>query len=326
MAIALAMTLFPASDAAAQTQSLSIDQGAQSMTGVQDVLGNQKYLLQDQDLQLLQVSLQGNGSLSTQTSDLFTGNSAVNSQAVDQSFSQSTAPGTFNFSSGVLASEASGKMFNTTNDTVAIIAPVETYFRLTFLDNRSGWNTAVSLTNNFQPGGTVNVQVAMGNFTGTGYAATLAYYSSSTSINWGMRVVAAADPNNEDALVTMGPEYIQANLLRPNPNAIAVGDFNNDGRDEIAILMNDDETIAFYAVDPNSLTITQTGTYVLPSAYTLTGNVTMVAGRFRDCGSNCQTNADLAIVGALFTANTNLLNIVSVIPVQITPQSNGTID
>lgn len=295
------------------------------MTGVTDVLGGQKYLLQVQDLQLLQVNLQSNGVLNTGTSDLFSNNSAINPLGTYQSFSQSTAPGPYDFNHGILASEAAGRMFNTSNDTVAILAPTGTYFRLSFLDNHTPWTTAVSLTS-IPPAGTVSVHVALGKFTGNGYASALAFYQSvSTSgLNWGMRIVAANDPNNEDALVNIGPEFTGNNPaapLAPNPNAIAVGDFNNDGRDEIAILMQDGATIAFYAVDPSSMAITQTSTYQLPAAYSLSGTPTMIAGRFRDCGGNCQTNADLAIVGSLQTSSDP--SILSVLPIAISPQSNG---
>lgn len=313
------------SSAAAQThsQSLSIDPGAQPMSGVTDVLNGQKYLLLDTDLQLVQVNVQ-NDVLNTQAVELYTNDSNILSEN-DISFSQSVGPEPFQFNYGVLASEASGRMFNSTTDTVAISAPVGNYFRLTFLDHYSGWNTAVSLTNAFLPSGTVFVNAAMGRFTPTGYTSTLAMYMSVTSSgsSWGMRVITATDPNNEAALVTMGPEFIgnsSGPQYAPTASAIAVGDFNNDGFDEIAMLMQDGQTINFYSVDPQSLAITQTGTYHLP--YALNANLTMVAGRFRDCGATCQTNADLAIVGTL--ASSTDPNIVSVIPVQITPQTNGT--
>lgn len=322
--VLLALILCLPSCVAAQSQSLLVDQGAQSMSGVTDVLGGQKYLLQNTDLQLLQVNLQNN-VLNTQTVDLFTSNSNIVPQGSYVSFSQSVAPEPFDFGYGVVASEASGRVFDSTTDTVAIIAPVGSYFRLTFLDHFSGWNTAVSLTSVFPPSGNVSVNVAMGNFTTSGYASTLAMYMSHTDpgYSWGMRVVTATDPTNESALVTMGPEFVGNSSglqFAPNASAIAVGDFNNDGLDEIAMLMKDGQTINFYSVNPQSLAITQIGTYQLPDA--LNANLTMVAGRFRDCGANCQTNADLAVVGTL--ANSTDPNIVSVIPVQITPQSNGT--
>src|SRR5207248_181366 len=72
-------------------------------------------------------------------------------------------------------------------------------------------------------------------------------------------------------------------LLTGNPlNAIAAGDFNGDGRREIAgvnITSNGGITLAIYTVDPSSLAITQATSLVLtaPSDASAANPVTHVS-------------------------------------------------
>ena len=64
-----------------------------------------------------------------------------------------------------------------------------------------------------------------------------------------------------------------------NQTSLTVGDFNGDGRDEIAILMNDERTIRFYSVNPDNYNISpmSPATLTLPSPI-YRGN--LIPGRF----------------------------------------------
>lgn len=108
--------------------------------------------------------------------------------------------------------------------------------------------------------------------------------------------------------------------LFPVDGGIVTADFNGDGRDEIAALMSDYQTVAFYSVDPSSFAITQTTSVKLPYQF-VAGQATIAAGVFR---ANTVTSANLpsadaVVIGQLTTGSYGY----SLIPIQVTPGSNG---
>ena len=138
-----------------------------------------------------------------------------------------------------------------------------------------------------------------------------------------------------------GPELSATTLLTPVAGTLVVGDFNGDGRSEIAALLNDYQTVAFYSVDPKTFAIAPITTVKLSANIPTIGNfplkmksgqVAMAAGKFRQCGGNgspCQangvTNADVVVFGQIDTISGNSAATgYSVIPIKITPASGGT--
>ncbi|MGH7868541.1 MAG: FG-GAP repeat domain-containing protein, partial [Candidatus Dormibacteraceae bacterium] len=213
---------------------------------------------------------------------------------------------------------------------------------LTLADS-TGIQSSAPLDSRFRPSGTVFTQVVMGDFNGDGLADPLVFYASVVSgsqTQWGMRALTAADPTKAGSLKE-GPEFYGDTDPVPVTGSIVVGDFNGDGRDEIAFLRTDYHTVAFYSVDPNTLVIAHITTIPLTAnlpngggSFPITmvpGQVALAAGRFRQCGGNgsaCQgngiTNADLVVFGQIDKIeNKHAPNGYSVIPIRITPPSSG---
>lgn len=312
--------------AVAQEQSLTIDQGAPNMSGVTDVTGGQHYLLENDDLVMLQEN-DNNGNLQTQLVTMDTSNSRVSGSPQTTTINSFNPNGAFDptASGTFVAATGTGRMYNTKSDVVATLTAGgpsgESNWWLTLLDPLTHFQYSSAINSRFKPYSQVYTQVVMGDFTGDDLFDPLLFYASvqSGKAEWGMQIFAAADPDTE-AAPQEGPELYGNQQPVPVTNAITVGDFNNDGRDEIAALLTDYQTIAFYSVDPKTLAITQTSTIKLPVTMT-SGQVTLAAGKFRDCGAGtCRTNDDLAVVGQIANSTYGY----SVIPIQITPQSNGT--
>jgi hypothetical protein len=315
------------------------DTGAPDMSHVTDVTPGWKYLLQDDDLAMVTVNANPDGTLRTSLVTMGTSNSSIEGtpQAIPITNSQP-----FNFQSGVVASEASGRMFNTNLDTIAILTAGGDGWDLA-LANVNGVQSSTRLQTSFLPSGTIYEQVVMGEFNGDGLADPLVFYTKTDSGNvaWGIKALAADsenDPGLKGPRLKEGPEF-KGITGPPVAGSVVVGDFNGDGRDEIAALLNDYQTIAFYSVDPNTLAITQTATLQLSanlqayedSPVTMTpGQVALAAGHFRQCGGNgsaCQahglTNADLVVFGQIKKIGSRSVDPgYSVIPIRITPSSS----
>ena len=336
LALAAVLALCPS----VRAQSSTNDSGAPNMSGVTDVTPGWKYLLQNDDLAMVQVTQAADGTVTTSLVTMDTSNSGLS--GTPQNIPISSFTPAFIPTKGVPASEASGRIFNTNTDTVAVLTAVQFGWEFAFADS-NGVLSSTQLTSKFAPFNTVYTQVVMGDFNGDGLADPLGFYASvdlAGAVQWGMTALTAVDPTQGPYLKT-GPQLYGNTQLSPIPGSIVVGDFNGDGRDEIAALLDDYQTIAFYSVDPNTLAITQTTTVKLAAEIPTIGNfpITMVsgqvalaAGKFRQCGGNgspCQangtTNADLVVFGQINTISDKTAAYgYSVIPIKITPGSGGT--
>ena len=300
------------------------------MSKVKDVINGQHVLLQNDDITMLQVS-QDHGSVTTSLVTLDTSDSKLSDKPQTTAITKSTYTGAFDPSQGVTASQGTGRMYNTKKDIIALLNAVDSSdtpplasdaWMLTLYDPPvGGFQKNIQLESSFKPYGAVYTQLAMGDFNGDGLSDPLVFYLSlnASKIEWGMKVLTAADPNAEGSLKE-GPEFHSSGDPVPVTGSIVVGDFNGDGRDEIAALLTDYQTIAFYTVDPTTLTITQIHT-VKMGVKMVSGQVALAAGRFRNQGSD-PTNADLVVFGQIDQKG----NGYSVIPFKITPTntSDGT--
>jgi len=296
------------------------------MSGVTDVTGGMKYLLENDDMVMLKVD-NSNGVVTTSLITFDTANSTLS--GTPQTTIISTSPSNGGFDSGVMASQATGRMYNTKSDIIAALSAVDNGafpdWSFTLLDPLTGFHYATQLNSKFIPYHTVLTHVVMGDFNGDELADPLVFYFSvranGNDARWGMKVLTAANPKTEGP-PTEGPELYGdgGTGLAPVAGSIVVGDFNGDSRDEIAALLNDYQTIAFYSVDPKTLVITQTHT-VKMGVKMLAGQVALAAGRIRNQSPSI-TNADLVVFGQIDGGK----NGYSVIPLRITPtyKSDGT--
>jgi hypothetical protein len=322
-------------------QKLNNDDGAPNMSNVTDVTPGWKYLLQNDDLAMVQVTQNSDNSLTTSLTTTDTSKSGLSGTQKVITIANDNS-GDVPLGSGILASEASGRMFNISTDIIAVLTESGGRWNLALADS-TGVQSSILLTTNIYPLFKIYTQVVMGDFNGDGLGDPLLFYASDPpgDTYWGMKALTAADPTKAGA-PKEGPEFYNHNQtgLMPVAGSIVVGDFNGDGKDEIAALLNDYQTIAFYSVHPNTLAITQTSTVKLTAEIPLIGNfpiimtsrqVALAAGKFRQCGGNgnpCQangiTNADLVVFGQINTINGNgAANGYSVIPIRITPGSGG---
>lgn len=328
----------------AQTPPCPPDQdcGAPHMKNVTDVLPDHKYLLKNDDLSLLQVSQ--SGSTITESVISYDSNNSQFSGPSTTNLSIYNSTGVFDPRAGIVASEASGRMYNVKHDTIGLLnaaelSPGNTAWLFTPYPPNPVHN--YQLASRFKPYGTVYTQLVMADFNGDGLADGLAFYASVSNgaAEWGMQVVTAGNPNVEGSL-SEGPQYYGNTQPVPVTGTVTVGDFNGDGRNEIAVLLTDYQTIAFYQVDPKTLAITPVPdshdssrplTVTLPNLTMVSTQVALTAGRFRQCGGNgptCQANgvthADLVVFGQIDKYNGHQADYgFSVIPIKITPNYNG---
>jgi hypothetical protein len=323
-------------------QSSNMDAGSPSMSNVTDVTPGWKYLLQNDDLAMVQVNT-NSGVTSTSLLSMNTSKSALSGTQLNIPVANSTIPSSVDTTNSSLAAEAAGRMFNTNTDAVGMLYVYGSEWAFSVI-NSTGVQASTKLNASFAPNGTVRTQVVMGDFTGDGLADPVAFYTDtningSSDVKWGMIAITAAD-STKPWNFRVGPE-LGGDALAPVAGTIVVGDFNGDGRDEIAALLNDYQTIAFYSIDPTTLAITQTTTVKLTAAIPLIGNfpvvltagqVALVAGKFRQCGGNgnpCQanvvSNADVVVFGQISQINGNSAAAgYSVIPIAVTPNPGGT--
>lgn len=323
-------------------QKSNNDPGAPNMSGVTDVTPGWKYILQNKDLAMVQVTQNADNTVTTSLLVMDTSKSSLS--GTQQSVTiDNFSPGSIQ---GTLASQASGRIFNNNTDTVAVLSAIPNGWKVYFADSNAVKSSS-PLKSSFSPTGTVYTQVVMGDFNGDGLADPLTFYTAtnfngSDEVRWGMVAITAAAPTKPWDFTT-GPELggDTTKLTAPVAGTIVVGDFNGDGRDEIAALLDDYQTIAFYSVDPTSLAITQITSVKLSAEIPTVGNfpllmtsgqVALAAGKFRQCGGNgtpCQangtTNADVVVFGQISQINGNAAaGGYSVIPIKISPNPGGT--
>ena len=298
-----------------RADSLGREKGARNVQNVPDVTGGMRYLLQDEDLVMPLISLGQDNQLTTGLRTLDTANSGFSGPAQTVPVSQVNTQEKYN-TSGVPAAEASGRMFETVSDTLAVLNEGNgPDWQLTLIDPLTKFSNQTELTTRFRPYGTVFTQVALGNFLGNNLDDPLVFYVSldRQQVEWGMRAIVAADPKNEGT-PTVGPEFYGNTEPVPVTGSIVTGDFNGDGRDEIALLLTDYQTIAFYTVDSKTLALSQLTTCMLPNRF-VAGQVTLAAGKFRNT-----VNAELVVFGQL----ANMPHGYSVLSIAITPNQDGT--
>lgn len=287
----------PASLPKLYAATLTRDSQAPAMQGVTDVTGGLRYLLRDDDLLVLEVRTAPDGEVETSLTTSDTSNSQLGTPVTK------TAPGvnpsTWNTNNGgTPASLTTGRMFVTKSNIVAILYAQNSSWAVSLSDPLTGFSSSVELASGFEPFGTVSTQIVMGDFLGNHLDEPLAYYASNNqTAEWGMKVLYPADVNTE-AVPDQGPELVGNNggsrqLPVPVTGSIVTGDFNGDGKDEIAVLLTDYQTIVFYSVDPKTYQISKINQLKLPKALT-PGQATLAAGRFRD-----KTNAELIAVGQI---------------------------
>jgi hypothetical protein len=336
LAVLTAMVLCPV------LRAQSGDTTAPDMSNVTDVTPGWKYLLRNDDLVMLQFST-SNGVTDTSLVGMNTSNSALSGTQQNIDVAQSSIPSSVDTTNSVLASEAAGRMFNTSTDAVGVLYVFGSAWAFSISDS-TAVQASSKLNSSFSPNGTVFTQVLMGDFSGDGLVEPLAFYEntkfSGPEVQWGMMVVPPVNPTKPWNFKE-GPELSASpnTLTAPVAGTLVVGDFNGDGRDEIAALLNDYQTVAFYSVDPNTFAITQITTVKLSAALAggtfditmTTGQVALAAGKFRNCatdgiacGANGVTIDDLVVFGQISTIdNQSATTGYSVIPVKITPASNG---
>ena len=309
--VVLALLLLALSSAlSAQTRTLVRDPDGPKMAGVTDVTGGMTYLLQDDDLTMIQLRQDGSGNVTTSLLTMDTSKSQPANPKPPISVTQVNPNGQYETNSGLLAGMATGRMFETKSDVIAILNEGDgPSWQLSLIDPLTGWDTAVQLHSSFRPQGQVFTQVVMGEFLDGKLDDPLVSYCSvvgSSGCQWGMKVFTAGQDPTQEGPPVEGPEFYSASNPAPYYGNIVTGDFNGDGKDEIAILLNDNQTVAFYQVNTTTLAIQpmlnkngQPATVTLPQPL-LHNQASLVAGRFQNT-----PNADLVALGSIGTSNAN---------------------
>ena len=256
-------------------------QGADpDFSNVSDILGGKKYLLRQDDLVFTSTQIE-TSQHQTAVATLYSANSTL--------VFKETVPwgvaGGVNYAQGN-SRTAVGRMFSLPNDVVATFT-------------QPGDPTPAAGANVYDPGtGTANFTsgpygafvvvdsvdaAVMADFTGDGYA-DLVTLATSNQMFGGARiaVATAADVRNISAGLTFGA----ATSVTPNPQIFAfgtpitVGDFNGDGRPEIALVTCPQTpcSVQIFAVDPNTLAVSNVSSIALPGL--TSGTASLAAGRF----------------------------------------------
>jgi hypothetical protein len=183
LALAAVLALCPS----LRAQSSTNDPGAPNMSGVTDVTPGWKYLLQNEDLTMVQVTQASDGTVTTSLITMDTAKSALSGTPQTVPIS-SSAPGV-DATKGAVASEASGRIFNTSTDSVAVLTAVQGGWKFALADS-TGVQSSSQLKSSFPPYGTVYTQVVMGDFNGDGLADPLAFYedtnfNGTSEVQWG---------------------------------------------------------------------------------------------------------------------------------------------
>ncbi len=300
----------------AHAQTAVRDSSARSVTNTTDVTGGLKYLLQEDDVAAFTLVSGPGGTV--QTTMTTVGTSSSQFGTAQSSVISTTSPNgqwvplTYSNAMGL------GRVFAIASDDIGVLSPTNgPAWNWSMQDLATKFSGNQTLSSRFAPYGGVYTQVIMGNFVGNYLSTPLLFYLSqnSTKTEWAMRVLTPNDVKTEQMPLTQGPEFYKLSKpgsAVPQTGSIVAGDFNGDGKDEIALLMDDSRTIVFYAVDPGTLTITQTTTLTLPQTF-VNGSGALAAARFRDTG-----NVELVAAGAVGPQS-----VLTIYSIQVAPNSTN---
>jgi hypothetical protein len=285
------------------------------MSNVDDVLGGQRTILQVDDIFILQAIDNGNTYFADE-SILPTDNSHLPIDSTSfQKVSCNDTPSLF--------PTQTGWMYNTPGQVIVSLIPCD--------GSQTGppaWELKTT-GNNYSPqldtifpseGNPIagTTQLAMGNFIGNGFdQAVMIYVDQNAAGQFDLlaRIAAANDPNNSSSGIRFGPAaplQPPAKLV-PLGSQIAVGDFNGDGKKEIAVLLPDGKTIQYFSVDPTTLALTLLQTKGLQDPVS---PAALAAGRFRT-----PANADLAVAGQVQSTSAQVGT--TVVFLAMTPDEQG---
>jgi hypothetical protein len=269
------------------------------MKNVPDVMQGQRYLRQIDDVVLLQqfqlTDSSGNTTMQTGLLNLTTSNSTISSNTFTHTYGVPLNQIPYNVNAGTaMSSLAMGRIFNTLRD-MAVGIFADSFWRVSLTDYTAASTSEKIIQTKFAPYGQVYSQVVMGDFNGNGYSDALLFYVSvgSNQIEWGLSILSATDVNDTTQW-SIGPQFYNfapSGVQVPITGSIVAGDFNADGRDEIAALYTDNQTIQFFTVDPQTLAITPATSLKLPQPL-ISGS--LASGRFRS-----RANDELVAAGQL---------------------------
>lgn len=167
------------------------------MQNVNDPTNGLRYLLIDDDLSLVRVTLNSDKSLSGTVTAVDTADSGFS--GTKQSFPinmAGTNVSSLSTSNGTFAAEAAGRMLNAATDSIVTLT-VSPYsstvggWSWNVTDPATNYNESGELQASFVPANTVPSQVVMGNFAGNGFSQALLFFASENtstkSGEWGCR-------------------------------------------------------------------------------------------------------------------------------------------
>lgn len=302
------------------TPAIAMAQSDPNMSNVPDVLQGQRYLSEVDDIVLLQqfqlTDSSGSTTMQTGLLNLTTSNSTVASNTFTHTYGVGLNQIPYNVNAGTaMSSIGLGRFFNKRQDmSVAIFA--DSFWRVSLTDYTAPSTPEKIIQTKFGAYGQVYSQVVVGDFNGNGYSDALLFYASvgSNQIEWGLNILSATDVNDTSQWA-VGPQlynFAPSGVQVPVTGSFVAGDFNGDGRDEIAALYTDNQTIQFFSVDPKTLAITPSASLKLPQPL-VAGS--LAAGRFRNT-----SNEELVAAGQL----SGQANGVTVYSIAVSPNQDGT--
>ncbi|MEO7104252.1 MAG: VCBS repeat-containing protein [Gemmatimonadaceae bacterium] len=301
-----------------------------------DVLQGSNYLMRADDLVYFNVTSDPNGNYTTTLTTEFTQNSMGESSTTTNLSLPSYFPTSVNTSpssGGNGGSMATGRIFDVKNDQIVTSSLLaypnngQVNWLISFFDPLTGFQYSHNLSPagnpQYLPGATIASQLVMGDFNGDHFSDVLFFASGSNTIftshpSWQFDTYYSSTPSAPTAL-SQGPEYFQydnyggSQYVHPIASSITTGDFNGDGRDEIAVLMNDGQTIQVFAVDPKSFAISSLATLTLPQALD-PAQAAMTAGHF----TSGEINSQLVVVGQVQGGNSGI----SIFPIDFTTNAS----
>jgi hypothetical protein len=269
--------------------------GPPDLSNVSDILQGDRYLLRDDDLLFLQTTV---GNANFQALQLLVPSANSNFSTPVSSSNASVINAPFTPSSAV----AFGRFYNSINDDVLTVG--QQFSNGSFVwtasvrDPKTVTTSTATIPSGFEPAfGATAMQIVKGDFNGDGFEdAAVVYAEESLSpLPFGINIVTASNAQTNDSPIAIGPAYTNlGGPLTPIVGTLVAGDFTGQGVYGMAALMNDNQTIQLYSVNPQTLQISLGQSVQLPFALGPVGNVALVAGRFND-----PSHDELVVVGQL---------------------------